>query len=64
MSIDVEQVSKILKQLKAFGKTKVPISDLAFYCKKNVNTIKGDINSLEGNFNVERLGKRTFISLK
>jgi len=62
--IDVEVVRNILEQLKAFGQERVSLSDLAVYSHCNYQQIKQSITVLGKYFNVQRVGRVMYVSLK
>lgn len=62
--IDVEVLKNILNQLKAFNKTKMPLSDISTYMKINSKDVKAQMELLNTNFQVQNEGRRTYISLR
>jgi len=62
--IDVEVIRNILKQLEAVGQKKVSLSDLAIYTHTNYQQVKQDLAVLNRYFNVQRVGRVMYVSLK
>lgn len=61
--IDVDVLRNILKQLKAFNKDKISLSDVGFYLKVNSKDVKSQMSLIEKNFTVERVNNRIMVKL-
>lgn len=62
--IDVEVLKNILNQLKAYNKTKMPLSDISTYMKISSKDVKAQMELLNTNFQVQNEGRRIYVALK
>ena len=62
--IDIEVLKNILKELKAFNKQNICLSDVGFYLKISHKDIKAQMPLIETNFKVERLNRKVMVGLR
>ena len=62
--MQIEEIRNVLKQLKAIGRERVSLSDLAVYIHTTNKALKQNLVVLKNYFKVEKTNRAIYISLK